>query len=363
MSRMSDQDLGDTQEFSPSSSEESPSPEATQQIAAQAPEGSGAQEAESEPPGKSAPPQRTSRWRWLFGTLVGLIVFVGLGALVGMQSGIRARENKEQLDKAVEAVAQFELGQNDLASGQCAIARQRFAYVIELNPTFPGAAEKLAEAMLCVGVENEPTEQATLAPSATPDRRDVDEIYAEASAYLNASNWDALLPLLDTLRSEYPDFQPVEVDGMYYIALRNRGMERILGPGELEGGIFDLNQAEQIGPLDAEASSFRQWAILYIVGQSFWDVDWGQAVQNFGQIAAAAPNLHDSTFFTAQNRLATAQVEYAQVLIDEAQFLAGGKNWCQAKELMEQANSYSPHSIEVQPTADWIAQKCELNPE
>jgi hypothetical protein len=172
-----------------------------------------------------------------------------------------------------------------------------------------------------------------------------------------------LLPALDTLRKNFPDFQPIEVDRMYYIALRNRGMERIspAGDGDLERGIYDLNQAEQIGPLDAEAQNFRQWAVWYLVGLSFWEVDWPQAVQYFQYVAQAAPQLHDFNFITAESRLAQAVVFYAESLIQEAERLATQKQWCSAEQKMSEANGFSPLAPEVQPTATYYTDKCILN--
>lgn len=305
---------------------------------------------------------KVSRWKMIFGLLFGLIVFIALGALGGIQSGISAREGQEQLDRAVEAVAQFQLGQNDLDKGFCEIARQRFEYVIQLNPSYPQVAEKLAEAMLCTGIQEAPTAIATIAPTPIPDGRSATEIFVQASAFFAARNWNEVLPLLDTIRNIDENYEAIQIDGMYYTALRNRGVERILAQGDLEGGIFDLNQAEQVGPLDIEAVHYRDWAILYKVGQSFWEVDWGQAVQYFGQIAAVAPNLHDSNFYTASDRYAAARIEYAEDLITSALFIAGAKGWCEADQIMQSANVYNPHSPEIQPTAEWVTEKCRLNP-
>jgi tetratricopeptide (TPR) repeat protein len=307
--------------------------------------------------------EKPKRFRRMLGLIVGLIVFLALGALGGVQSGLNTRQDKEQLDKAVEAVAQFELGKIDLDSGQCDIARQRFEYVIQLDPSFPGLAEKLADSILCAGLSSEASLLPTAAATPTPDQRGADEIFSQLDALMASENWDEVLLNLDSLRKNFPDYLPIEVDGYYYTALRNRGISRILGPGELESGIFDLNQAEKIGPLDSDAVGTRQWAIWYIVGQSFWEVDWASAVQYFSQIAPQAPNLHDINFFTAQDRLITAQTFYAEDLVDLALFYAGAKGWCDAQSLMSQADGYSPHSPELQPTAAWIIEKCTLNPD
>jgi len=356
---MSDEDLNKTQPTAPNEKGKS-----RQFESIQAP-GDNETEVDTQKVSVQVPPSKPRRLRRVIGLGIGLIVFIGLGALGGMQAGVRARQDKETLDKAVEAVAQFELGKADLVSGQCDIARQRFEYVIQLDSGYPGVAEKLAESMLCSGTSSssEISSIPTPAITPTPDLRGAEEIFTMLESLIAAENWDEALLSMDVLRKNYSDFMAIEVDGMYYTALRNRGVSRILGPGELESGIFDLNQAEQIGPLDADAANYRQLAVWYIIGQSFWEVDWALAVQYFSQIAPQAPNLHDVNYYSAQDRLITAQGFYAEDLVDLALFYAGAKGWCDATDLMQQANEYSPHSPELQPTADWIILECELNPD
>jgi hypothetical protein len=268
----------------------------------------------------------------------------------------------------VEANFQFQLGVEDMQAGLCARARDRFVYVIELVPDYPGAQEQLIQASLCADSGSQPVapeSEATAGPTATPDPRGAEQIFAEAQSLLAAQNWDQLLPILDTLRKKSPDFQPVEVDRLYYIAYRNRGVQRILPPvGDLERGIFDLNRAEQIGPLDSQAVSVRQWAVWYIVGASFWEVDWPQAVQYFEYLAGpsgAAPQLHDTSFFSATDRLAQAQVLYAEDLILEAQSLATDKQWCSASDAMGIASAYTTIDSEQQELWDSYVEKCALN--
>ena len=305
---------------------------------------------------------RPKRWRWILGGLAAFVVLLGLGVLGGYQTGLFARQSEENLQSAVEANFQFQLGLVDLEQGACARAKDRFIYVIELVPDYPGAQDQLIQASMCASGATQAAEalQATVGPTPTPDLRGAEQIFTEAQGLLAARTWDALLPALDTLRKNFPDFQPIEVDRMYYLAFRNRGADRILA-GDLERGIYDLNQAEQIGPLDNEVQNYRLWAVWYIVGLSFWEVDWSQAVQYFQYVAASAPQLHDLNFISGESRLATAVVFYAESLIQEAVRLASQKQWCSAQQKMAEANGYSPLSPEVQPTATYLTEKCQLN--
>ena len=97
---------------------------------------------------------------------------------------------------------------------------------------------------------------------------------------------------------------------MLFVALRNRGIDKIAQLHDLEGGNYDLTLAERFGPLDSEARNWRDWADLYIRGASFWDVDWGQAIYYFSQLASAAPNLSDLSGWTASSRYMDALLGY-----------------------------------------------------
>ena len=212
------------------------------------------QQVSSQPEDGAAAPQKKRRWRWVLGAVAGLIVFIGLGALGGRQAGIAARLEQQRLQGAVEAVAQYELGLIDLAEGRCDIARDRFEYVINLNPSYPEAGSRLAEAMMCATAPNEPVAEVAPDVTPTPDLRGAEQLYSDAQNLLAANQWTDLLATLDTLRLNFPDYQPIQVDGMYYLAFRNRGIV-FIGEGNLEGGIYDLNLAEKIGPLDIEAEN------------------------------------------------------------------------------------------------------------
>jgi len=312
-------------------------------------------------PVASAPPAKPPRRgrRWVFGLILGFIGVVGLAALGGMQAGIFSRTSAEGMTRAIEAETQFQLAQADLQNGRCELARERFTYVSELNSNYPGLLDSLSQALLCVSATATPQPGEEIEPTPTPDLRGQDQAYSDAQAQLAARDWDELLLTLDTLRTNFPDFHPIEVDGMYYTALRNRGVKRILPPvGDLEGGIYDLNRAGKIGPLDSEANLYRQWAVNYIVGRSFWEVDWEQAVFYFEPLVAAAPNLHDINFFTVQERYATAAAFYSLDLIDRAERLTRDEHWCQADQLMRQAAELAPLSPEDQALADSYAATC-----
>ena len=318
---------------------------------------------DEETPSDSEAPGR--RAGWLRRVFVGLLIFaviVALGALGGYQSGINARVDQQDMQAATEAAFQFEQGLADLQAGNFEQARQRFEYVIRIDPSYPGAVDQLAQALLALNSTNTPTPvpTSTATPIPVQDTSDLDGLYAQAQQLRTDQDWDTLLATLDALRGKDPTYYTVEVDGLYYEGLRNRGVDRILVQGNLEGGIFDLNLAEQFAPIDTQADGYRQWAEWYLTGASFWEVDWGQAVTYFSFVAQVAPNLSDSSYFTAQSRLATAQYNYADTLMVQVDYLLSNKQWCDANDLALLAQSYKALEPEIQSTADFARAKCDI---
>ncbi|MDH5507677.1 MAG: hypothetical protein OEZ02_10700 [Anaerolineae bacterium] len=313
----------------------------------------------------SAPPVTKRPWgRWILFGLIGYLFIGGLAALGANQVGSARIATTAQWVAAVEAVKQFNWGIQDLENGRCDNARIRFQFIIEnYDPTYPGVQKNYINALICLDstapLATANPEAATITP--TPDTRGAEEKFSLALQLLANEEWDTLLDTLDSLRKNNPNYRPIDIDGLYYLAHRSRGVDRILIGGNLEGGIFDLNRAEKIGPLDSEAAGYRQWATLYLNGLSFWGIDWGQAVYYFGQLVQLAPNVWDGSYY-AQDRLATAQVGYSEQLIRQAEAMLTARGWCEAHNLYKEAAEYAPLEPIVVPTADWAEVKCRNNP-
>jgi tetratricopeptide (TPR) repeat protein len=255
----------------------------------------------------------------LFGILA-LIVIGAVSAAAGYRSGIEQRKQAESVLVAQSIDEQFQLGLLDIQEGRYDLARQRFEYVIQINPNYPGVTDKLADVLVQINITATPTIVLTPTPSPTPDLRGVEELFTQARDHMTNLEWDQAINALLTLRKKDPTYQAVAIDGMLYIAFRNRGADKILKTCNLEQGIYDLSQAEQFGPLDADANSYITWASLYSTGASFWDLDWAQAVYYFAQVGPALPNLCDGSGLTAGERYRLALVGYGDSLmkIDDA---------------------------------------------
>jgi len=242
---------------------------------------------------------------------LGFLLIIAFGILGGYQSGIKIRTEAESTMIASKMDEQFQLGAVALAEGRYDHAKQHFDYIVEHDPNYPGAAEGIAKAILGMGFTTapEPTLPPTLTP--TPDMRGVEAIFANAQQLINAGDWDNALSALDQLRKDDPNYFTAKVDGMYYFALRQNGYEKIVDKGDLEGGIYYLTLAERFGPLDRVADNLRGNARLYLIAASFWEINWEQAVNYFGQLASYAPNIwHNAAGTTAVERYRIALMRY-----------------------------------------------------
>lgn len=299
--------------------------------------------------GKLSKPSKAWRWVVAIGILA-LLAIAAASALGGYLSGIQQRTSFEAAMVAQKVAEQYQLGLQDMQSGQYELARQRFEYVIRLAPDYPGVTENLAKVLLELNTTATPTPVPTPTLTPTPDLRSAEELFSQAQILLADQKWSEAIDTLLKLRKDEPDFHAVEVDSMFYVALRNRGVQRILTEGDLEGGTYDLALAERFGPLDIEASNMRTWADLYVTGASFWGLDWGQAAYYFGQIILVAPNLRDNTNMTATERFIIASIKYGDAL-------AANKEWCKAQEQYQAAYGLSPDPA-LEATATWAGDKC-----
>jgi len=268
--------------------------------------------------------------------LLGLILVLGVSGFLGYQNGIARRTNQESFQLAVAVAEQYELGVLDIEAGRYEVARQRFEYVLGLDPIYPGVTDRLAEVLIILNATATPTP--ALLPTAieatpTPDSRAEEDLFTQAESYVASEEWSLAIETLEMVRKKNPEYRSVDIDGMIYLSLRQRGVQKI-SLGNLEGGIYDLALAESFGILDTEADSWRTWASFYITGASYWNVDWAQAVYYFEQVVAMTPNLHDGSGWTAAQR-------YMDALNGNAQLLESEGRWCELDDIYDKAYQYT----------------------
>ena len=98
------------------------------------------------------PPSKNKRkgwWTsWLLWGMLGLLLiglFITAGSYLGYQQGIDDRKGFEATQVAVAIEEQFDLGVQDMEAGNYEVARQRFDYVIQIDPNYPGVLDRMAE--------------------------------------------------------------------------------------------------------------------------------------------------------------------------------------------------------------------------
>jgi tetratricopeptide (TPR) repeat protein len=276
--------------------------------------------------GGSSRPARRGLW---IGLLI-LILLIILGALCGGGTGILSRQRAEASQVAQSLDEQFALSQEDVTAGRYAIARQRLEYILGEDSEYPGAQAMLADVIVKQQITPAPSDTPTPSITPTPDLTQADTLFSQVQEQLAAGTWDTALNTLDELRVAAPAYKAAVVDGMYYIALRNRGVDKIITQHNLEGGIKDLGLAERFGPLDGLADGYRTFAETYVRGASFWDTDWQQAAFYFGQVAPYLPFLSDSSGLTAQERYRLALVGWGTSLYNQ-------QEWCKAEDILTEA--------------------------
>ena len=281
--------------------------------------------------------------------LLNLLVFlliVGLGIASGYSSGVSIRRNTQRSLMNQQLGDQFSRALVDMQFGNYNTARQRLEYIIGIDPSFPGAQEKLTEVLVLSTI---PT--ATPVVSPTPplivDDTNFEALYAQAQQLIAARQWQNAMTVLDTMRQKDPTYRTGEVDGMYYFALRNLGVD-LIKAGNLEGGIYDLTLAERFAPLDNTAHFLRDNARYYIDAASFWELDWKLSAEYFAQLNGSG--IWDGTM-TATERYYYAAMRYGDQLYGEGRY-------CAAYEQYEAAQSIGQLDAESARNANQSYQAC-----
>jgi tetratricopeptide (TPR) repeat protein len=284
-----------------------------------------------------------SRKRLLLVIIAILILTIGLSAAGGYWVGNKQGEENRKESIALVSNSQFQLALEDLAAGRYENARQRLEYISHLDPSYPGVAEKLAEALLYLNV---PTATAIRLATPTPNLSPVMDLFDQAIIAMSEEDWSLAIETLLLIRSKDPTYRSIDVDGLMFDCLRNRGVQRISQEGLLEEGIYDLSRAELFGPLDRDADSWRSWAELYLLANSYMGLDWAKATTYFSQLYAIAPYLKNDTYL----KYAISSRAYGDQLITD-------KDPC-AAQLQYEQSLLAWENAELFPTATKAAHAC-----
>jgi len=274
---------------------------------------------------------KTMRGRTILLNTLGLIIILALALLGGYQSGISIRRDTQSSVISQQLGEQFQYALVDIEFKRYENAQQRLEFIIAHDPNFPGAQQKLTDVLV---LRNAPTPTVTPSLVPSPDFTGAEQAFTSAQQLIAAQDWPGALGALDEMRKLDSNYQTSQVDGMYYFALRNYGYDLITRQGNLEGGIYQFTLAERFGMLDREASGLREGARYYLIGASFWELDWEQALFYFDQVYRGWTGLWDGTM-TAPQRFHFASMRYGDQLFGEGQY-------CDAVAQYENARAIAP---------------------
>lgn len=268
----------------------------------------------------NAPVAKRKRGRVFIVNALGLIVLLALGVFGGYQSGLAIRKDTQSSRLTQQLGEQYQYALVDIEFRRYENAKQRLEFILEKDPSFPGAQDKLTEVLVQINLQENyvpPTATPSLTP--TPDFSGAQDAFSRAQQFIAAQDWSGALGALDQLRKLDPNYNTSQVDGMYYFALRNHGYDLITKQGNLEGGIYYLTLAERFGPLDVNANGVREGARYYLLGASFWELNWEQTVSYFSQVYSGWPGLWDGTM-TSSDRFRFASMRYGDELFGQQRY-------------------------------------------
>jgi tetratricopeptide (TPR) repeat protein len=245
-----------------------------------------------------------------------VVILLFLGGLGGYESGIKNRMDTESQARSKQLVEQYQYTLVDEQFGRYEAAKERLDYIIQNDPSFPGAQNEMTKVLVQMSI---PTVTPTPAPTSTPDVRGEQSLFATAQQLIAAGDWANALTELDQLRKEDRNYNTSQVDGMYYYTLRNYGVNLIQQQGNLEGGIYELTLAERFAPLDRDSNGLREGARAYIQAASFFGIDWRQSVAYWSQVAGGWPSLWDGTM-SASQRYQISLMRYGDQLLGQGQY-------------------------------------------
>lgn len=287
----------------------------------------------------------------LLGSSVALILIIvcvlGSALLIAALGGLAAGQKERSLEAtqttSMELDVQFALGVEDLNTGNYSLAAQRFRWILERAPEYPGAADRLAEAEQ-LGAAADAVAGTAIPTSAA---QTLDARFAEAQDLAGAQQWEVAIQRLRELEGIDPEYRRVEVQELLFQGLSTLGLQYARGE-RLEEGIFLLEQAQQIRPLDDQAAGELYFANLYSTVRQYWDLNWPIVIANLEAITEVLPSYRD-----VPTRLPEAYEKYGDQLA-----VAGAQ--CDAADQYEIALGYGAEQT-LREKFDAATEAC-LNP-
>ena len=263
----------------------------------------------------------------LWGSALIVVLALVLGGAVygGLYQGERDRQQR----KAVLAEQHYRAGLERLEAGEHELAMAEFEYVLQVDPSHQFAPQGIAEAKARISARPTPTEEVVQVELEMAG----EELYQTATEKHAADQWKEAIATLTQLRILEPDYRAEAVEEMLYDSLYKVGMAA-LDEGQLEEGIFYLDQAVALRPLDDLAVTQRSWAVHYMTALGYWGVDWELCIERLEYLNAISPGYRD-----VFQRLYQARVRYADAWSDQGEMCPAEGQYELALQLINAADT------------------------
>lgn len=259
-----------------------------------------------------------------------LVVALSLMAYAGYRVGTSQNRIVATTTMASEVALQYDLASKDIDMGQYALAVERLEFVVNTEPDYPGVTDLLDQTRGKVDPTAMPIIESTKVVIVRQDQMNsAERLKIIRISYAN-QEWQNVISNIDILKASSADYDHDVVDGILFVALRNRGIQRI-EIGDLELGMADLEHAEHITELDQVANQRRRWASLYQSASTFWNINWPIVIDNLYILHQIAPNFRDTSI-----KLWTARTLYGETLLKEEKYCLAEEQFAFALDLKQE---------------------------
>ncbi len=132
------------------------------------------------------PVGKKGRLRSILVGILAILVLLLLAGLGGYASGIGERTAAQSHVISQQLTEQFQFALVDEQFGRYEAARERLEFIIQNNPSFPGAQNELAKVLVRLAI---PTATRTPPPTSTPDLRGEQSLFATAQQLTASGDW------------------------------------------------------------------------------------------------------------------------------------------------------------------------------
>ena len=248
---------------------------------------------------KSAADEEKSQWSLtrvaglLLIIVAGLIILYLTVGFIAWQSGDSIRIDREETLRVEQINRQISLAQDDINEGSYNLALRRLTWILEQDPESKDAQalRRQAEAALKTALTPSAPSGPTPSPEPSPTPGEIGDLAQELQRLQRLEkqqDWPQLIADTLDFQRQYPGYERLITDSLLYNAYLNQGLTQVQG-NQIEGGIYNLTQAEKLGDLPQEASDYWLWAELYLQGIAYYGVNWGAAASFFRDLCLAAP--------------------------------------------------------------------------